>query len=197
MYIIGKKCGEKMKDYSEYFKGPNLKEAQKRSRKQVDHLKDAFEIPSDMVSVGKGKTYYIHTYGCQANERDGETLAGIFEMMGYTAAKEIEEADVILLNTCAIRENAEEKVFGKVGYVKNLKKKKPNLIFGLCGCMAQEEVVIKRILEKHPHIDLIFGTHNIHRLPTLLKEAMFSKEMVVEVWSKEGDVIENTACYTC
>ena len=192
MYIIGKKCGEKMKDYSEYFKGPNLKEAQKRSRKQVDHLKDAFEIPSDMVSVGKGKTYYIHTYGCQANERDGETLAGIFEMMGYTVAKEIEEADVILLNTCAIRENAEEKVFGKVGYVKNLKKKKPNLIFGLCGCMAQEEVVIKRILEKHPHIDLIFGTHNIHRLPTLLKEAMFSKEMVVEVWSKEGDVIENT-----
>ena len=131
MYIIGKKCGEKMKDYSEYFKGPNLKEAQKRSRKQVDHLKDAFEIPSDMVSVGKGKTYYIHTYGCQANERDGETLAGIFEMMGYTAAKEIEEADVILLNTCAIRENAEEKVFGKVGYVKNLKKKNPNLIFGL------------------------------------------------------------------
>ena len=192
MYIIGKKCGEKMKDYSEYFKGPNLKEAQKRSRKQVDHLKDAFEIPSDMVSIGKGKTYYIHTYGCQANERDGETLAGIFEMMGYTAAKEIEEADVILLNTCAIRENAEEKVFGKVGYVKNLKKKNPNLIFGLCGCMAQEEVVIKRILEKHPHIDLIFGTHNIHRLPTLLKEAMFSKEMVVEVWSKEGDVIENT-----
>jgi len=192
MYIIGKKCGEKMKDYSEYFTGPNLKEAQKRSRKQVDHLKDAFEIPSDMVNVGKGKTYYIHTYGCQANERDGETLAGIFEMMGYTAAKEIEEADVILLNTCAIRENAEEKVFGKVGYVKNLKKKNPNLIFGLCGCMAQEEVVIKRILEKHPHIDLIFGTHNIHRLPTLLKEAMFSKEMVVEVWSKEGDVIENT-----
>ena len=177
MYIIGKKCGEKMKDYSEYFKGPNLKEAQKRSRKQVDHLKDAFEIPSDMVSVGKGKTYYIHTYGCQANERDGETLAGIFEMMGYTPAKEIEDADVILLNTCAIRENAEEKVFGKVGYVKNLKKKNPNLIFGLCGCMAQEEVVIKRILEKHPHIDLIFGTHNIHRLPTLLKEAMFNKEM--------------------
>ena len=145
-----------------------------------------------MVNVGKGKTYYIHTYGCQANERDGETLAGIFEMMGYTPAKEIEDADVILLNTCAIRENAEEKVFGKVGYVKNLKKKNPNLIFGLCGCMAQEEVVIKRILEKHPHIDLIFGTHNIHRLPTLLKEAMFNKEMVVEVWSKEGDVIENT-----
>ena len=143
MYIIGKKCGEKMKDYSEYFKGPNLKEAQKRSRKQVDHLKDAFEIPSDMVSVGKGKTYYIHTYGCQANERDGETLAGIFEMMGYTAAKEIEEADVILLNTCAIRENAEEKVFGKVGYVKNLKKKKPNLILVYAVVWHKKKLLLK------------------------------------------------------
>ena len=181
-----------MKDYSQYFNGPNLQEAKKRSKNQVDHIHDAFEIPADMVNIGKGKKYYIHTYGCQANERDSETLAGIFELLGYTVCDEIKDADVILLNTCAIRENAEEKVFGKVGYVKNLKKSKPDLIFGLCGCMAQEEIVIKKILEKHPHIDLIFGTHNIHRLPQLLKEAMYSKEMVVEVWSKEGDVIENT-----
>ena len=143
MYIIGKKCGEKMKDYSEYFKGPNLKEAQKRSRKQVDHLKDAFEIPSDMVSVGKGKTYYIHTYGCQANERDGETLAGIFEMMGYTVAKEIEEADVILLNTCAIRENAKDKVFGYLGRCKHLKKENPNLIIAIAGCLMQQPKKLK------------------------------------------------------
>lgn len=181
-----------MKDYSQYFKGPNLQEAKRRSRHQVDHIDDAFEIPVDMINIGKGKKYFIHTYGCQANERDSETLSGILETLGYIACNEIKEADVILLNTCAIRENAEEKVFGKVGYVKNLKKSKPDLIFGLCGCMAQEEIVIKRILEKHPHIDLIFGTHNIHRLPQLLKEAMYSKEMVVEVWSKEGDVIENT-----
>ncbi len=181
-----------MKDYSQYFKGPNLKEAKKRRGEDVHHIHDAFFIPQEMVNVGKGKKYYIHTYGCQANERDSETLSGILEMMAYQPTTEIKEADVILLNTCAIRENAEEKVFGKVGYVKNLKKKNPNLIFGLCGCMAQEEVVIQRILQKHPHIDLIFGTHNIHRLPELLKEAMFNKEMVVEVWSKEGDVIEDT-----
>ena len=74
---------------------------------------------------------------------------------------------------------------------KNLKKTNPNLIFAMCGCMAQEEVVVNRILEKHPHVDLIFGTHNIHRLPELLKDALYSKEMIVEVWSKEGDVIEN------
>ena len=136
-----------MKDYSQYFKGPNLQEAKKRSHQQVDHLDDVFEIPADMVNVGRGKKYYIHTYGCQANERDSETLAGILEMLGYDQSDDIKEADVILLNTCAIRENAEEKVFGKVGYVKNLKKNNPDLIFGLCGCMAQEEVVIQRILE--------------------------------------------------
>ncbi len=96
-----------------------------------------------MVSVGKGKTYYIHTYGCQANERDGETLAGIFEMMGYTVAKEIEEADVILLNTCAIRENAEEKVFGKVGYVKNLKKKNQILFLVYAVVWHKKKLLLK------------------------------------------------------
>ena len=123
---------------------PDLKEAQKRTTNTIDRI-DTFTIPEVARMMGRGKTYFISTYGCQANERDGETLAGIFEMMGYTPANDIEDADVILLNTCVIRENAEEKVFGKVGYVKNLKKKIPNLIFGLCGCMAQEEVVIKRL----------------------------------------------------
>ncbi len=181
-----------MKDYSSYFKGPSLSEAKKRRNDQVNRYDNAYYIPPDMVKAGVGKKYYIQTYGCQANERDSETLSGILESMSYTACDDIKDADVIILNTCAIRENAEEKVFGKVGYVKNLKKTNPDLIFGLCGCMAQEEVVVKRILEKHPHVDLIFGTHNIHRLPELLKEALFNKEMVVEVWSKEGDVIENT-----
>ena len=112
-------------------------------------------------------------------------------MMGYTHTDEVKQADVVLLNTCAIRENAEEKVFGKIGYLKNIKKTRPNLIFGVCGCMAQEEVVVNKILEKFPQVDLIFGTHNIHRLPVLLKQAMLEKELVLEVWSKEGDVIEN------
>lgn len=180
-----------MKDYSKYFKGPSLKDARSRGRTEVQHLDDAFEIPADMVGIGKGQTYYIQTYGCQANERDTETLSGILEMMGYTHTDEVKQADVVLLNTCAIRENAEEKVFGKIGYLKNIKKTRPNLIFGVCGCMAQEEVVVNKILEKFPQVDLIFGTHNIHRLPVLLKQAMLEKELVLEVWSKEGDVIEN------
>jgi len=180
-----------MKDYSEYFKGPSLQEAKHRGKDRIHHIDDAYEIPQDMIGIGRGQKYYIQTYGCQANERDGETLAGILESLGYQSCDDIKDAQVVLLNTCAIRENAEEKVFGKIGYLKKVKRTNPNIIFGICGCMAQEEVVIQKILQKHPQVDLIFGTHNIHRLPVLLKQAMLEKEMVLEVWSKEGDVIEN------
>ena len=180
-----------MKDYSEYFKGPSLRDAKHRGKDEIHHIDDAYEVPADMIGIGKGQKYFIQTYGCQANERDGETLAGILESLGYEATDEIKDAQVVLLNTCAIRENAEEKVFGKIGYLKKVKRTNPNVIFGICGCMAQEEVVIQKILEKHHQVDMIFGTHNIHRLPVLLKQAMLDKEMVLEVWSKEGDVIEN------
>ena len=184
--------GEKMeKDYSKYFKGPSLKEAKSRGKEEVKILHDDSIIPDDMKNIGNGKTYYIKTYGCQANERDSETMQGILEMMGYAKTEQMNEADVVLLNTCAIRENAELKVFGKIGDLKRIKQTRPNMIFGMCGCMAQEEEVVNRLLQKHPHTDLIFGTHNIHCLPELLKEAMLSKEMVIEVWSKEGDIVEN------
>ena len=180
-----------MKDYSEYFRAPSLKDARRRGKESVQHINDAFEIPIDMAGIGKGHYYYIQTYGCQANERDSEILSGILEMLGYKSCDDVKDADVVLLNTCAIRENAEEKVFGKIGYLKGLKKHKPDIIFGVCGCMTQEEVVVDKILKKHPQVDIIFGTHNIHRLPQLLKQALLEKEMVLEVWSKEGDVIEN------
>ncbi len=179
------------KDYSKYFKGPSLKEAKHRGKEEVKILKDEFVIPKAMENIGVGKTYFIKTYGCQANERDSETMRGILECMGYKETKEMDKADVVLLNTCAIRENAELKVFGKIGDLKRIKRDRPDMIFGMCGCMAQEEEVVARLLEKHPHTDLIFGTHNIHRLPELLQEAMMSKEMVIEVWSKEGDIVEN------
>ncbi|MGP4059906.1 tRNA (N6-isopentenyl adenosine(37)-C2)-methylthiotransferase MiaB [Halobacillus sp. H74] len=181
-------------DFVKYFETtyqpPNMRDAQRRKRKETDVHYD-FEIPEDMDHSGKGKKYMIRTYGCQMNEHDTEVMAGIFEEMGYEATKDTKEADIILLNTCAIRENAENKVFGEIGHLKPLKMENPNLIIGICGCMSQEESVVNRILKKHPFIDLIFGTHNIHRLPQLVKEAMFGKEMVIDVWSKEGDIIEN------
>jgi len=169
---------------------PNYKDEKKRGKEEVQvHYEST--IPEDMKTFGAGKHYLIYTFGCQMNEHDTEVMKGILEQMGYTSTEDRRIADVILLNTCAIRENAEDKVFGELGHLKHLKIEKPDLILGVCGCMSQEESVVGRILQKHAFVDVIFGTHNIHRLPNLLQNAMFSKEMVVEVWSKEGDIIEN------
>lgn len=177
-------------EMARYFTRPDLKAAKKRGKEAIEVL-DFEAIPDEMRKIGVGKRYMIKTYGCQMNVHDSETIAGILEAMGYEGTDSEEEASVILINTCAIRENAEDKVYGEIGRLKPLKTEKPELVLGMCGCMSQEESVVNRILTKHQHVDLIFGTHNIHRLPYLLKEALFSKEMVVEVWSKEGDIIEN------
>ena len=178
----------KEKDYSKYFT-PDYKKAKERNKDAIKIINYGL-MPTDL-KIGKGKKYFIETYGCQMNVHDSQTIAGILEQMGYKLANDYKEADLILLNTCAIRENAEDKVFGHLGYLKRFKLEKPELILGVCGCMSQEENVVFKLLENYPYVDLIFGTHNIHRLPYLLKEAIFSKEMVVEVWSKEGDIVEN------
>lgn len=169
---------------------PDLRAGKKRGKEEIEVHYDA-GIAEEMKTFGQGRYYCIYTYGCQMNEHDTEIMRGLFEEMGYTATEDKLQADVILINTCAVRENAEDKVFGELGHLKRLKQEKPELILGVCGCMSQEVAVVNRILEKHAHVDLIFGTHNIHRLPQLLREAVFAKEMVVEVWSKEGDIIEN------
>lgn len=163
----------------------------KRRGKQSTHVYDASVIPDHVRSFGVGRTYFIQTYGCQMNEHDTEVMQGLFEAMGYEATDDRAQADVIVFNTCAIREHAEDKVFGEIGHMRQLKRERPDVVLIVCGCMAQEEGVVQRLLTKHPHVDLIFGTHNIHRLPALLEEAYFAKEMVVEVWSKEGDIIEH------
>ncbi|QDX94878.1 tRNA (N6-isopentenyl adenosine(37)-C2)-methylthiotransferase MiaB [Brevibacillus laterosporus] len=184
------KSSKSTADFSKYFQAPSLKDAKKRGKEDIEVHYD-FSIPEEMKQIGKGHHYMIRTYGCQMNEHDTETMAGIFEAMGYTATEDTMEADVILFNTCAIREGAEDKVFGELGHMKHLKRNNPNLVLGLCGCMSQEEKVVNKVLRSYSEVDMIFGTHNIHRLPVLLRDAMFSKEMVIEVWSKEGDIIEN------
>ncbi|EOQ02992.1 (Dimethylallyl)adenosine tRNA methylthiotransferase miaB [Bacillus cereus VDM021] len=186
------KKGEK--DYSKYFESvyqpPSLKDAKKRGKEEVKIERD-FGLPEEFRNFGAGRKFYIRTYGCQMNEHDTEVMAGIFTALGYEPTFSTEDADVILLNTCAIRENAENKVFGELGHLKPLKQRNPDLLIGVCGCMSQEESVVNKIMQKNQHVDMVFGTHNIHRLPYILKDAMFSKAIVVEVWSKEGDVIEN------
>lgn len=182
------------KDYSQYFQSvyapPSLKDAKKRGKETVSYVND-FQVDSRFEKMGDGRKFYIRTFGCQMNEHDTEVIAGILMQLGYESTDLPKEADVILLNTCAIRENAENKVFGELGHYKLLKRENPELLIGVCGCMSQEESVVKKILKTYDQVDMIFGTHNIHRLPEILNEAYLSKEMVIDVWSKEGDVIEN------
>lgn len=168
---------------------PDYKVGKKRGKEEIVHMKA--EIPEEMLGIGQGKRYLLKTYGCQMNEHDSEHIAGLLESMGYTPTASETEADVILFNTCAIRENAEDKVFGEIGRLKQHKVENPELVIGVCGCMSQEEAVVNKILKSYHQVDLIFGTHNIHRLPVLLRDALMSKEMVIEVWSKEGDIVES------
>ncbi|MDD2492974.1 MAG: tRNA (N6-isopentenyl adenosine(37)-C2)-methylthiotransferase MiaB [Bacilli bacterium] len=175
------------KEYSKYF-APSLKDARKRVNKDIKNI--IFDVPESLVGLGNNLKYHIKTYGCQGNLSDSEKIAGILEMLGFTYVNYDEEADLILFNTCAIRENAEDRVFGELGRVKSLKKTKPNLILGICGCMPQEEKVVETIKNKHPQVDIVFGTHNIYKLPEYLADAFLKHERVVEVYSTEGNVVE-------
>jgi len=175
-------------DVSKYFK-PNLSKARRRSKSEVQH--ENFEINEIHKKLGHGKKYWIQTYGCQANEADGETMAGILKMMSFSPAANENEASIIIINTCAIRENAENRVWGVIGRLKKLKIDNPDLLICLSGCMAQEENVVNKILKTYHQVDIVFGTHNIHKLPDYIQTAMFSKERVIEVYSEEGNVVEN------
>ena len=170
---------------------PNLKEAKRRSSEEVKTLTNEYIMNSNLKELGKGKKYFVKTYGCQMNEHDGENIKAILEDMSYIETDNMESADLILLNTCAIRENAHNKVFGYLGRIKHLKETRPDVIAGLCGCMAQEEVVVKEIMSKHKYLDFVFGTHNIHELPMILDNVYETKSQQIRVYSKEGDIIEN------
>lgn len=141
---------------------------------------------------GQKKRYMILTYGCQMNEHDSEKLAATIEKMGYEATPFQDNADLILVNTCCVRENAELKVYGKIGTFKTLKEKNPDLVVGICGCMMQQDHVVQEIKKKYRHVDMVFGTHNVHNFPGLLHEVLTTKHSVVQVWDIDGEVIENT-----
>lgn len=142
------------------------------------------------AKTGKKRKHLIVTYGCQMNEHDSEILSGILENMGYIAADDKKEADLIIYNTCCVRENAELKVYGNLGALKGLKRKKNDLIIVVCGCMMQQPHVVEKIKNKYKHVDLIFGTHNMFKFPELLIKSMKSKDMFIEVWENEGNIIE-------
>ncbi len=167
---------------------PSINQARKRRGTPVQIID--FCLNSQFINLGSGKTYMVKTYGCQGNLADGETIMGILEAMGFVETTEETKADVVIFNTCAIRENAEDRVFGEIGRFEKFKRKHPNMIIGVCGCMSQEEKVVNKIKTTYPQVDLIFGTHNIASLPTLLNDVIKNHLKVVEVLSVEGDIYE-------
>ena len=167
---------------------PNYKDAQKRTKSEVK--KEFYDISDSFKLLGLGKTYYVKTYGCQMNEHDSENIKAMLEQMSFKEASDYEKADLVILNTCSIRENAHNKTFGMLGRLKHLKEENKNLVVGLCGCMAQEEKVVKDIMSKYKWVNFVFGTHNIHRLPYILSESFDTKKQEIEVYSKEGNIVE-------
>ena len=167
---------------------PNYMEARKRTKEKVE--KEYYSIDKKILDIGCNKSYYIKTYGCQMNEHDSENIKAMLEELGFKESDNYQEADLVILNTCSIRENAHNKAFGMLGRLKHLKEQKKNLVVGLCGCMAQEEKVVSEIINKYKWVNFVFGTHNIHRLPYLLAENFKTNSLEVEVYSKEGNIIE-------
>lgn len=136
------------------------------------------------------KHYYIHTYGCQMNEEDSEKLSGMLKRLGYTRTEDKNEASIILFNTCCVRENAENKVFGNLGQLKKLKEKNPDLIIGICGCMMQQEGMADKILSQFPYVNIIFGTHNAYKFPEYLNRVRTEGVQIKEIFNKEEEIVE-------
>lgn len=139
---------------------------------------------------GAPLTFHVSTFGCQMNARDSEKLVGILEKIGYVE-EETEKADFVIYNTCTVRENANNKVYGRLGYLSGYKKKNPYMMIGLCGCMMQEPTVVAKIQESYRFVDLIFGTHNIYKFAELIVTALESNTMTIDIWKDTDKIVED------
>ncbi len=150
------------------------------------------EINDDFYAKnGRKPLANTETYGCQQNENDTERIRGMLFEAGYDFCDTAEDADLVIYNTCAVRENAEDRVYGRLGILKHIKESRPDLVIGLCGCMVQQEHIVKKIKKIHNHVDLIFGTHALYKLPELLYSALTEKQSVVDIENSEGRIFED------
>lgn len=166
---------------------PDLMVAKDRSKVDVKEKK----LDLDIKPFFKGKKYFLRTYGCQMNVHDSEEIKYYLESLGYTAVDVLEDADIVILNTCAIRENAKDKVFGYLGRCKHLKKTKRDLIIAITGCLMQQPKEIEKIHNRHKYIDIIVGTHNLNELPSMIINANQKHLQEIEVYSNSDIVFEN------
>ena len=147
-------------------------------------------IHTGAIDRGKYPTYKVVTFGCQMNARDSEKLSGILSGIGYTEAKSEEDADLVLFNTCTVRENANDRLYGRVGQLKKSKEKNPDMIIGICGCMMQEAEEVEKIKKSYRHVDLVFGTHNIYKLAEILFDHLKTKKQIVDVMESADIIVE-------
>jgi tRNA-2-methylthio-N6-dimethylallyladenosine synthase len=168
---------------------PDMKKARNRVDKPL-LLVDKKEVPAAVQAYAKGRYFFIRTYGCQANIRDEEVMSGYLELAGFKRTDDETKADVAIINTCAVRENAEDKVYGEIGLFKAKAEKDHSFILAVSGCMMQEEGIAEKLTKTYPYVSLIFGTHNVPNLLNLLNDVIVSKKGLVDVESFAGEVVE-------
>ncbi len=154
----------------------------------IEQLHEQMQV--DYARTGKKKTYHVVTFGCQMNARDSEKLAGILERIGYVET-DTEDADFVIYNTCTVRENANLRVYGRLGQMKRTKQRHPDMLIALCGCMMQEPLVVDKIRKSYRHVDIIFGTHNIFKLAELIQTRLNTGKMVVDIWKDTNQIVED------
>ncbi len=160
------------------------------SKKQYVYIEKCKERLEEISKkVGRPLTACINTFGCQMNARDSEKIVGILHQVGYTITED-EHADFVIFNTCTVRENANLKVYGRLGHLKSMKKDNPNMMIALCGCMMQEPTVVEKIKKSYSFVDLIFGTHNIFKFAELLYNCFESKRMIIDLWEDTTQIVE-------
>ena len=152
-----------------------------KARKRVKEMSE---------KLGRPLTSVVVTFGCQMNAKDSEKLEGILETIGYVRS-ESEDADFLIMNTCTVRENANLRVYGRLGQLKKYKKKNPDMLIALCGCMMQESLVVEKIKKSYRHVDIIFGTHNVFKLAELIENKLDSKGMVIDIWEGTSEIVED------
>ncbi|MBQ6497227.1 MAG: tRNA (N6-isopentenyl adenosine(37)-C2)-methylthiotransferase MiaB [Bacilli bacterium] len=167
---------------------PDFLEAKTRDKRDLKRFD--YKLDKSIKNKYKGKTYFIKTYGCQMNEHDSENIGALLESIGFKKVDDYLDADLVLLNTCSIRENAHNKAFGMLGRLKHFKAEKKDLIIGLCGCMAQEVSVVEEIMKDYKFVNFVLGTHNLHQLPEIIDKAIEENKQQIEVYSREGDLYE-------
>ena len=143
------------------------------------------------AEAGRPLTFCVTTFGCQMNARDSEKLTGILERIGYVEEPDEEKADFVIYNTCTVRENANQRVYGRLGQLGRIKKKNPHMMIALCGCMMQEPHVVEKLKTSYRFVDLIFGTHNIYKFAELLATRMESGRMVIDIWKDTDKIVED------